>query len=208
MEEFYQLKPRTIWGDYGQTLIQVTWNCCRLKTGQVSNRLSLVCVPFEAVTLPSGLLTCSAHVKECLEKKFNSLDFIKCIPGRIVNVNWRPWLQRESPIYPQSGEPEDYLSENERVELEEDRWFVRSSLICNLVVPSMEDMIAQVRYQKPLPIRFVSEPVSADFFYCSYGERKPICAALATRKFCEALSGFGNAIDFESIAPASMIIFP
>jgi hypothetical protein len=96
------------WGDYIDILIHgMADHLPRLGVSLQLERTG----PFVPPISFPGHVVVTDHVKRNLEQHLPSLNFRPTIKTRIVRLDWHTWdtTTSDPPIWPESGEPEDYI---------------------------------------------------------------------------------------------------
>jgi len=108
----YKLKNRdTNWGDYGSILVSGMTAHLERKDGLLQLERT---GPYLPPLVNSGLwdIVVTDSIKKNLEVSgLNGISFRPVIKKHIVELSWTTWDLNtdEPPIYPDSGEPEDYI---------------------------------------------------------------------------------------------------
>ena len=108
----YRLRNRaTNWGDYGDVLVSGMTS----HRGRQNDQLQLERTgPYVPPLINSGIghIVITDIVKEKLKASdLSGITFKPVIKRHIVELNWTTWdlSTEEPPVYPDSGEPEDYI---------------------------------------------------------------------------------------------------
>jgi hypothetical protein len=96
------------WGDYSDILVHGMSR--HLSRRGMSLRLERTGPFVPPVSFPGDVVVTDA-VKRSLEQNLSSLIFRPIVKTRIVRLDWHHWdtTSEDPPIYPESGEPEDYI---------------------------------------------------------------------------------------------------
>ena len=109
MTAYYQIKPGAApWGDYGDIL----WNGIaeEVQDGKVTVSRTGPFVP--PITLPFGhIIVTEEFRKKISSAQFSGLAFEPVNYRTVVPIDWKDWdwSAADPPVYPDTGEPEDYL---------------------------------------------------------------------------------------------------
>ena len=108
-------RPRHKWGDYGETLVHghggIVDGICRIE------RVGPFIPP---ITMPGYEIVVSDSVRAELEESgLTGFSFIPVVKAKVVRLDWHQWdWQSSAPaIYPETGEPEDYIDEGDHCEV-------------------------------------------------------------------------------------------
>lgn len=114
--DFYRLEsPNVPWGDYGSILVHGMTSCSARDDGSPELQRTGPFVP--PITFPG--LDCIVVIDTLRDQLQSSgltgFSFVPAIKSVIVPIEWHEWdlLSDEPPFYPEEGEPESYISEDE-----------------------------------------------------------------------------------------------
>ena len=113
----YSIGPvESPWGDYGDILCHGMSMHLPRKEGKI--QLERCGPEIFPITFPIDVIVTDAFRKEFESSSLTGATFTPVIKSRIVDLDWSLWdiLEDEPPIYPDSGEPSDFLLEREHSE--------------------------------------------------------------------------------------------
>lgn len=110
--EMYWIKPRKLWGDYGNVLFHGNDYTAREGDGApIGSTVLQMCSPYSEVLLPSGLFLCTGRIVELLRGRKIAITVEDVWVECQVEVPIDRWLKRGEPKYPRGGEPESYFEQ-------------------------------------------------------------------------------------------------
>jgi hypothetical protein len=108
---YYRIKAQQMpWGDYGSILASgMSRHLGRSEDGLIQLERTGPFIP--PISFPGDVIVTDAFRTELESSALTGFTFAPIIKARIVELNWESWDRRaeEPEMYPETGEPEDYI---------------------------------------------------------------------------------------------------
>lgn len=168
--KLYRLLPNVGAGDFGRIVRNGTLDYELTKSGTFASKPVLSgCWPFEEFLVVYEFFVCKHPWQEMLMERFSGLSFTKCVPGTIVDFDWRQAQEKELEG-PLSGEPIDFFRGLPNKSVDPNLWVLSPENNAVLEQPQFEDAKKDILGILERPRRIMNFPKEAPVFNATSGK--------------------------------------
>jgi hypothetical protein len=155
--EWFCLKTRNLWGDYGRVLVSGYYDLDdrgRLLLHRAGPFLPPISFPWGKIG--TRVVVSDDFRRALLAAGFTDLEFREAAKNRIVALDWHTWDRAADgpPQYPEGGEPEEYIWSKRHSRAAADRMPPAWEVVPPLIRLECED-IPELQHELVPPLRWI-----------------------------------------------------